>query len=653
MPKIVVSEEEWKIAHERMDSKSDGSKLPYSAITTQEKGLQPRPNSRHLFSFYKTTHSFIKIKGTLYAIAQGKSDEAIVGCGTYSVVKYMVDEKAVLCVVKIQKKLDSDPSRRHEISILESLNLSKGTNLRRDSNKFYTHLHYKGRHNILSIIPTLNTDEARFQVAIALCHTVDRLHRGLDAKENIPYVHLDIKPANFIRDEDGQIHLIDFGFAERGLNEIPDHLDKGTPAYLPNRAHFKTHSRHKFDILALKRTLFMPESIYCIYGKEVVATSGFFDLIGVLTEKMLLDYGLDPYINTAHDKDYFNESEQMDASILAALLINASFKLGIDPERVITNRLLSRFIIEHEEEYPVLKLFVAHKAPLTDDDMVQFCQDKQLRAALRYIHELNCSQVKLSLVFLCFQHLGYDEKNKIIYHWLQKNTDVGVIVQRLQTLNSLHYLPSLFEEHHLSEAFFSVLAEQLRDCSEEMFESNQSFLKPINKPLDEAALRVLWQLNNACFIELINRASTDDEVRHYLKLAELMVQLKIKQEAFKHNEPHAARAIEELTCIFNASIETLIANAKSEALDFRALKKEYTQAIKAQRAVLESHRGILGILDMVLALVASLAVFFPITYGIRESLGKNYYFFKTKSCQILDEIDLNLELMSSGDSHRY
>lgn len=344
MPKITVTKEEWAVAHERLDSKSDGTKLPYSAVVHEDNTLKARPNYRYLFSFYKTTHSFIKINGSIYAIAQGKSKNAIAGRGTYSVVKFMVDEESNLSVVKIQKKVNSCPNRKNEISITESLNLSKGTSARPDTAKFYTHMVYKGEHNLLTIIPTLNTEAERFEVAIALCLAVDRLHRGVDDKNNTSYAHLDIKPANFTKDEAGQIHLIDYGFAEKGLHETPLQLDKGTRAYLPCWIHFHKQSRHHFDMLALKRSLFMPERIYCQASTQPLCTKDVADLVSVLTPEMLCDYGLDPFINTVYNKDYFNESETMNASTLAAILINCALKLGFNPEMLKNNASLSFFI---------------------------------------------------------------------------------------------------------------------------------------------------------------------------------------------------------------------------------------------------------------------------------------------------------------------
>ncbi|MBA2656268.1 MAG: hypothetical protein H0U70_04700 [Tatlockia sp.] len=81
--------------------------------------------------------------------------------------------------------------------------------------------------------------------------------------------------------------------------------------------------------------------------------------------------------------------------------------------------------------------------------------------------------------------------------------------------------------------------------------------------------------------------------------------------------------------------------------DVNALRDACVQANKEHRSELEQHRGILGLLDTLLTVLASLVVFYPVVYGFQKWFNVQYSFFKTDTCKIQDEFDEMLGLTNN------
>ncbi|PUT40275.1 hypothetical protein DIZ81_06640 [Legionella taurinensis] len=156
---MFVSSDEWRVAEYYLTGKPDGTVLPYSALRCPDTGKAiPRPSRPKLFDTYQsddkksgpanTFHSFIKIDGEIFAIAQGKTPDAILGEGKYGKVKFIQNKKGELAVVKIE--ITNNPQQQEETRILEDRALPDGSPLSRgkvervDKSKYYTHLAYLG-----------------------------------------------------------------------------------------------------------------------------------------------------------------------------------------------------------------------------------------------------------------------------------------------------------------------------------------------------------------------------------------------------------------------------------------------------------------------------------------------------------------------------
>lgn len=95
-------------------------------------------------------------------------------------------------------------------------------------------------------------------------HLASELSRCLYEMHRAGYAHRDVKLENFTIDENGKVHLIDFGLASK-LNER-DEL-RGTLRTLTPQYHHR--SLEAIDVFALLRSLYLPHK-YCTYHKRGV-----------------------------------------------------------------------------------------------------------------------------------------------------------------------------------------------------------------------------------------------------------------------------------------------------------------------------------------------------------------------------------------------
>lgn len=135
--------EDWNNILTFFKNKPDGTKLPYS-MRWDARALQyiPRPKYPNASKDYQSTHSFIKIGGEVYQLAQGKNPNAVLGRGTYAKCKVIENQQGSISVAKIETKNSSN--QECEYQILTDLNLSKGKCQRPDKTKFYTQMPYLG-----------------------------------------------------------------------------------------------------------------------------------------------------------------------------------------------------------------------------------------------------------------------------------------------------------------------------------------------------------------------------------------------------------------------------------------------------------------------------------------------------------------------------
>ncbi len=310
-----------------------------SQLQNGEKLIKSSHYNKHFFGQcpYKIDRSFIKLNGHVVAI-EGDKRNRILGKGSFGLVKRAYDNDHTYA---LKITTDSDiTTEEHEI--LEDLGLLVGhatrenfnpkasaverKNYDRNKKKHYTLMPYLGTSLDKYLFSHTDlSDEDRLKLAIGLCLKVAKLHSGSLSKTQTSYAHCDIKPANFSLDDQGNLWLLDFGCAiKNAKNKVPD--TRGTPIYMPPKTqHIQGEA---LDILALKRTLFLPKTFVTCNPerrnhKAVVARAQVKHFSPwVLTDKIIKERKLTSYLSTESTTKSGIE-QFIPAKKLAAILILA------------------------------------------------------------------------------------------------------------------------------------------------------------------------------------------------------------------------------------------------------------------------------------------------------------------------------------------
>ncbi len=212
-----------------------------------------------------TYRFFIDSQGVVYAKASGLLDKGASGAVTIAETidgqRWAVKESCI------------HPHRNHEtIKLMVNIANNESAISRDLSKSRDTFWVDKDRQTIKTIIYTYLgvslekylkenknnlTDEQRLDLGIKVTRVLHELHSGLASKTKEMYAHLDIKPGNITIDDDGNVHLIDFGFSEKNPNEMMKKL-KGTRDFLMPCDDHSIQAKWEMDVFALMRTLYTP-----------------------------------------------------------------------------------------------------------------------------------------------------------------------------------------------------------------------------------------------------------------------------------------------------------------------------------------------------------------------------------------------------------
>ena len=335
MQRLKISASEWEIAHRYLDKAPNGTKLPFSALYDANNKLQPRTKKfADKFQVYQTTHSFVKIQGTIYAVAQGKGPDAIIGTGHFAKTKYVENESGMQFVAKIECEQKSSQFFESRILSDRSLLIGKNQLVGRTGKKFYTIMPYLGPslYNLLEANDPSLTETARLDAIIDLSWEMHQCHHGVGSLSRLRIAHGDIKPENVTRDAQGQFHLVDFGLASY-LPNAKKLSFSGSLVYLPatDSRRVIQQTKAKCDVIALKRLIFFPASFHA-YDKFVQGSVSRSERYSLLTKKMLDDLGLFPFVDTSSvsiSEPYAFADDVTTPASLCALAICAKNKLQV------------------------------------------------------------------------------------------------------------------------------------------------------------------------------------------------------------------------------------------------------------------------------------------------------------------------------------
>lgn len=114
--------------------------------------------------------------------------------------------------------------------------------------------------------------------------------------------------------------------------------------------------------------------------------------------------------------------------------------------------------------------------------------------------------------------------------------------------------------------------------------------------------------------------------------------------------------------VFNA-LDSLLMGIESELKDHFQMDKPVTSEaihrfceqaealIHQHQKVLEAHRGVLGVVDTVLTVLASLVVFYPLVCWYQKTNHKQYTFFNTDSGSKLQQVQMKLNTINEVANH--
>ncbi len=210
-------------------------------------------------------HSFININGKLLALLPHTpgigEDPAIAGAGSYAKVKYAIDEKGNEYVVKIEHK-GVTSAQDEELSFMQEVGWTADTAVRvlpNGQEQRYTVMPYLGKTLSKSVTRPTEAIQNKTNVdsAIKFAWQVHCAHQGWLSIQGRSIAHHDLKPDNVARDKNGRVHILDWGFAKRGINitEVANN-GFGTDRFRPTNVRAYTHQQK--DVFALQKSLYVP-----------------------------------------------------------------------------------------------------------------------------------------------------------------------------------------------------------------------------------------------------------------------------------------------------------------------------------------------------------------------------------------------------------
>lgn len=237
--------------------------LPGTVLQTQH--AFPDPS----FPGKKVTLSRRYLKGNqgeCYAIASGnKAGEAdVLGQGGFGLVRLAQSRDGKIWAAK---EYANSPNTLTEEKIAFDLRLAKEV-IRRSTRSTLMYEYLGVPLDVyLCENEAILSEEQRLVIAVKMFVALYRFHSGQASSSGKKYAHRDVKPNNFTIDENGDVHLIDFGLSEENPNGLVRN-HKGTACYLVPDPYLATsrYTKESVDVFAWLRSVRMPEIYQSVHG---------------------------------------------------------------------------------------------------------------------------------------------------------------------------------------------------------------------------------------------------------------------------------------------------------------------------------------------------------------------------------------------------
>lgn len=150
--------------------------------------------------------------------------------------------------------------------------------------------------------------------------------------------------------------------------------------------------------------------------------------------------------------------------------------------------------------------------------------------------------------------------------------------------------------------------------------------------------------------DYLTKAKKTEQEKIFYKLYQALDNLNEKRNQFKGKDQQCYQAVNTILSAINQALkDNFFGKPLLTAQSVKQFSEVCCNIIEENKSELEQHRGVLGILDTILTVMASLVILYPFVYKYQSDHGVQSTFFKTDSSNKVNELVDVLEEIKSTD----
>ncbi|MBA2656605.1 MAG: hypothetical protein H0U70_06415 [Tatlockia sp.] len=162
-------------------------------------------------------------------------------------------------------------------------------------------------------------------------------------------------------------------------------------------------------------------------------------------------------------------------------------------------------------------------------------------------------------------------------------------------------------------------------------------------------------IDSTALREMLTKTMHKEYNELFYKFYTLIDELNEKRNKYQGSKNDAYHAHNTLLTIIETEMnKTFLTNSAITINNLNEFCSNCARALQDKKSIFEKHRGIMGAMDTILTILASMIVFYPIVYGYQKYNGISYTFFNTDSGKIAqrtyDTLEKIAELETTEDS---